>query len=432
MDRRIPVAVVGVSFLFVMAVLAVHAAQAPAYYGPSFVVPVSVSLGGIINITLTTGSGNSVVPLPQGSSPPCSGTCIYPQQDWNSSAPGAPGNCFYSINEVAVTDPSGDEYMLGSNVTSGLYWPSDFGGGGGGTHVPPQAAALNLTVGDMFTIPFGSGAGNLSFVSVLGNPPNDVSPAGPYYWWTVASNVYGSNVRLDQNSSINPTIIMGTYTLDIQGVVACPAGSETFGTTLFFDSGFAVIVPQTTTSTTSSNSVVQTTTVAPTTVTTIETVTKTGQNTTATETVTEPGQTTATTTTETTTSTIYERSGVVTATETVLQTETQTIKGGTQVVTQVVTTIETQPVEVLTQTQTATTTETMSGVQSVSTTTQTVTGQGQTGTITEVATMTTTRQPNGVIVASLAGVAVLAIIICIILGLVAAGYLGSRRKGAPG
>ncbi len=163
---------------------------------------------------------------------------------WYNTTLGTPGSCFYSVHEVTATDPNGNEYMLGSNVTSGLFWPAAFGGSGGGTHVPPQAAALNVTVGDSFTIPFAAGAGGFSFVSVLGNPPNDVSPAGPYYWWTVAGNVYGSNLRLDQNPSINPTMIQGTYQVDVEGVVVCPTGSQTFTTQLFFDSGISVITPQ--------------------------------------------------------------------------------------------------------------------------------------------------------------------------------------------
>jgi hypothetical protein len=126
--------------------------------------------------------------------------------------------------------------MLGSNVTSGLYWPAALGGGGSGTSVPPQAAALNVTTGDSFTIPFATGAGGFSFPSF--------SLAGPYYWWTVAGNQYGSNVRLDQNLSINPTVIHGTYVVDIEGIVVCPTSTAPFATQLFFDSPMTVITPQ--------------------------------------------------------------------------------------------------------------------------------------------------------------------------------------------
>ena len=137
------------------------------------------------------------------------------------------------------------EYMLGSAATSGLYWPAALGGSGSGTSVPPQADALNVTIGDSFTLVFGQGAGGQTFTSVLGNPPNDVSPAGPYYWWTTAGNTYGSNLRLDQHASINPTSTHGTYTVDIEGAVEC--GNGAFfdqGFLLFFDSGIVVTTPQ--------------------------------------------------------------------------------------------------------------------------------------------------------------------------------------------
>jgi len=220
---------------------------AATYYGPSLGAPTAISPGGTINIYLTTGSGSSVVPLPQGGQPACIGTCIYPQADWTT-----PTGCFYSVHEVTVTDPDGNEYMLGSAATSGLYWPASLNGGiPTGTSVPPQAAALNITTGDSFTIPFAAGAGGFSFTSVLGNPPNDVTPAGPYYWWTVAGPNWalvsggGPNLRLDTTgSAINPTMIHGQYTVDIEGVIACPTSSATFTSTLFFDSGITVTTPQ--------------------------------------------------------------------------------------------------------------------------------------------------------------------------------------------
>jgi hypothetical protein len=226
-------AVAGLLLGFVSPVLA------QTYYGPSFATPAAISPGGTINIVLSTGSGPGIVPLPQGSSTPCSGNCVYPQQPWTTAT-----SCFYSIHEVTVTDPSGNEYMLGSSVMSGLYWPAAYGGSGSGTSVPPQADALNVTVGDSFTIPFAAGAGGFSFTSVLGNPPNDVSPAGPYYWWTVAGNTYGSNLRLDQNPSINPTVTHGMYTADVEGNVICPVGSTPFTANLFFDAGIITITPQ--------------------------------------------------------------------------------------------------------------------------------------------------------------------------------------------
>lgn len=217
---------------------------ATTYYGPSFSTPVSIAPGGTINIVLTTGSGSAAVPLPQGSSTPCSGTCTYPNDYWTNATVGGIGNCFYSIHEVTVTDPDGNEFMLGSAVTSGLYWSAALGGGGSGTHYPPQAAALNVTNTDYFTIPFATGAGGFSFTSVLPNPPNPVT-AGPYYWWTVAGSVYGANIRLDQNLTINPTLIQGTYVVDIEGNIVCPTGAVTpFSSYLFFDSGIVVTTPQ--------------------------------------------------------------------------------------------------------------------------------------------------------------------------------------------
>lgn len=217
----------------------VSPAFAATYYGPSFGTPAAIAPGGTINIVLTTGSGSSDIPLPQGSSAPCTGTCTYPTVHWTS-----PAGCFYLVHEVTVTDPNGNEYMLGSGVTSGLYWPASFGGGSSGTSVPPQADALNITVGDSFTIPFAAGAGGFSFTSVLGNPPNDVSPAGPYYWWTVSGNAYGSNLRLDQNPSINPTVIHGIYIIDVEGLVLCGPTTAPFDTQLFFDSASTVTTPQ--------------------------------------------------------------------------------------------------------------------------------------------------------------------------------------------
>lgn len=231
--------------LALLGTMAVPAVFATTYYGPQFNLPTSIAPGGTINIVLTTGSGSSIVPLPQGSGAPCTtGTCgPYTQQNWVTAT-----GCFYLVHQITVTDPNGNGYMLGSATTSGLFWPSAFGGSGSGTHVPPQAPALNVTSGDSFTVPFGTGAGGFSFTSVLGNPPNTVTPAGPYYWWTVAGNTYGSDLRLDQNPSITPTTTHGSYEVDIEGVVACPssAGGTTgtpFTTTLFFDAGIIVTTP---------------------------------------------------------------------------------------------------------------------------------------------------------------------------------------------
>jgi hypothetical protein len=217
-------------------------AFATTYYGPSFSTPVAVPPGSPIDIVLSTASGSTIVPLPQGSNQPCSGTCSYPQQAWTT-----PSACFVSVHEVTVTDPNGNEFMLGSSITSGLYWPAAFGGSGSGTSVPPQAPALNFTVGDTFTLPFGTGAEGYMFSSVLGSPYN-TNPEGPYYWWIAVvapgnPNGYTKGARLDQ-TNINPTTTQGTYTVDIEGVVACPGGESGFKDILFFDSGIIVTTPE--------------------------------------------------------------------------------------------------------------------------------------------------------------------------------------------
>ena len=106
---------------------------------------------------------------------------------------------------------------------------------------------INVTTGETFTVPFGTGAGGFSFPSSgsLPNPPNTLSIAGPYHWWTVSGhNVYGPNLRLDQNPSINPTIIAGKYTIDIEGSVVCSGVPYTYSVGLFFDAGIVVATPQ--------------------------------------------------------------------------------------------------------------------------------------------------------------------------------------------
>jgi len=243
MNRRISA---GLGLIGLVLIMGAPAAFATTYYGPQFNLPVSIPPGGTIHVVLTTGSGPSIVPLPQGSDPPCtpSGSPThcgpYTQQDWTVAT-----GCFYSVHRVAVSDPNGNGYLLGSATTSGLFWPSSLGGGGSGTAVPPNADALNVTVGDSFDLAFGAGTGGFTFTSVLGNPPNDVSPAGPYYWWTTSGNtIYGSNVRTDTQPLTNPTLAHGSYVVDIEGVVACPTGTTSFTTQLFFDAGIIVTTPE--------------------------------------------------------------------------------------------------------------------------------------------------------------------------------------------
>ena len=232
-----------ITAIALMMSFALPAVSATTYYGPSLGAPVSIAPGNPIDIAMSVGSGTTIVPLPQGSSSSCVGTCVYPQQAWTS-----PTGCFTFVHQVTVTDPSGDQFMLGSSTTSGLNWPSSLGGGGSGTSYPPQAPAINFTSGDTFTLPFGSGPEGYTFTSVLSNPPNNVAPEGPYYWWVsvVGSgnpNGLTAGARLD-TISYNPTLIHGTYEVDIEGAVACPTGSTTFTTNLFFDSGIIVTTPQ--------------------------------------------------------------------------------------------------------------------------------------------------------------------------------------------
>ncbi len=150
---------------------------------------------------------------------------------------------YYQIYQVVVTDPNGNEYMLGSAFTSGLanqYFDTlRFTGSPGG----PFAPSINASSTDSGAIPFGQGVGGFfALTSNLANPPVNVNPEGPYYWWTVAGNVNGANLRLDQNPSINPTSITGTYTYDLEGHVYCASsdGPSTGG--LFFDARMEFIV----------------------------------------------------------------------------------------------------------------------------------------------------------------------------------------------
>ncbi len=96
---------------------------------------------------------------------------------------------------------------------------------------------MNVTIGDSFVLPFGAGAGGDTFTTSLGSPPQTHSPQGPYYWWTVAGNVFGNDLRLDQNPSINPTTFAGTYLADFEGTVICGQG-------VFFDQGIQVFFDQ--------------------------------------------------------------------------------------------------------------------------------------------------------------------------------------------
>jgi len=237
--------------LFVMGALLVgfvSPVHATTYFGPSFQVT-STGPGGTVYLTVSTNSSSTFVAPPEGSGAQCSSgqTCNFPLEACTNAS-----SFYYSIHEITMTDPNGNSYMLGSSATSGMYWPQILGGPAPGFNTLPlstgygnQGDALNLTLGDTFVLPFGSGAGGFSFTTSLLSPPQTHAPEGPYYWWTVAGNVYGSDLRLDQNPSINPTTVTGVYVADVEGVVVC--GSGVFfdqGIKIFFDSPLQFTTPQ--------------------------------------------------------------------------------------------------------------------------------------------------------------------------------------------
>jgi hypothetical protein len=192
-------------------------AYATTVYAPSFQLT-ATSLGAPIFLTVsTTSSGGSAFEA-------CTDTKEF----------------YYSIHSITVTDPNGNGYASGSSATEGLYWPNVLGGPVPGPTTNPLSDgtgdlgdALNVTLGDSFVLPFGSGAGGFTFVTSLGSPPQTHAPEGPYYWWTLAGNVNGAGLRLDQHPSINPTNTPGTYVVEVEGIAVC-------GTGTFFDQGTAV------------------------------------------------------------------------------------------------------------------------------------------------------------------------------------------------
>jgi hypothetical protein len=238
------------SLLAIIGLVAIYAtpAYATTYFGPSFAVT-STSPGGNVYITVSTNSSNTFVSPPEGSGAQCQTgqQCNFPLQACTNSS-----TFYYSIHSITISDAVGNTYMLGSSVTSGMYWPASLGGQAPGPNTNSLSSgtgslgdALNVTTGDSFVLPFGPGAGGFTFTTSLTSPPQTHTPEGPYYWWTVAGNQYGSNLRLDQNPQINPTLTPGTYVADIEGVVIC--GTGVFfdqGIQVFFDSGHQFTVPQ--------------------------------------------------------------------------------------------------------------------------------------------------------------------------------------------
>jgi hypothetical protein len=218
--------------LALVAVVGLVAAYAtPAYattvYAPSFQLT-ATSLGGLVSLTVsTTSSGGSAF-----------AACTNAKQ------------FYYSIHSVTFTDPNGNGYALGSSAAAGLYWPNILGGPVPGPDTLPltdglgnQGDALNVTLGDSFVLPFAQGAGGFAFTTSLGSPPETHTPEGPFYWWTLAGNVNGPGLRLDQHPSINPTTISGTYVADVQGVAVCgPGSSFDEGTVVTFDMRLTVTI----------------------------------------------------------------------------------------------------------------------------------------------------------------------------------------------
>lgn len=223
-------------------------AFATTYFGPSFQVT-STSPGGPVFLTVSTASSSTFVKPPSGSDALCpSGTtCSFPLEACTD-----PTSFYYSIHEITMTDPNGNSYMLGSSATSGMYWPHALGGPIAGPNTLPlsdgvgnQGDALNVTLGDSFVLPFGTGAGGFTFSTILPSPPQTHAPQGPFYWWTTAGNINGANLRLDQHPGINPTTAAGSYVADVEGVVNCGAGVFfDQGIKLFFDAGHSFTVPQ--------------------------------------------------------------------------------------------------------------------------------------------------------------------------------------------
>ncbi len=133
-----------------------------------------------------------------------------------------------------MVDPHGNTFMLGSGTRPGLtnYYisiPRTFAQG--------YAPAINLSATDTGSIPFGTGAGGFYAVnSNLPNPPNTVNPEGQYYWWTIGStNAYGDGQRLDQNTSIVPTSVAGTYEFDLEGLLFCSGNHYFFDAPMYFN-----------------------------------------------------------------------------------------------------------------------------------------------------------------------------------------------------
>jgi hypothetical protein len=196
------------------------------YYGGSVAVsPSAIYAGRAVNVTLSVASGSQFVQPPNPGDGVCSGSsCQFPIEDCPSGS-----FEYYSVHQISITAPDGNVYWLGGSQTYSLSWPVAFGGPPGQNTGNGFGPALNVSQGDVFILPFSQGAGGFSFLSVAGNPPNNLNPEGPYYWWHQRSATT-PEFRLDQNTGVNPTEAIGVYTVDVEGAIVCT------GNIIFFDS----------------------------------------------------------------------------------------------------------------------------------------------------------------------------------------------------
>lgn len=244
MGNRLTVVLAAIA---IVAMIAAPAAGATTFYGPSFqVTPSSITPGETVDIVLTTASSSTYGCVPGGGSiatgcdnaADCDGasaTCYFTIQQCNSTDPLQ----FYLIHQIYVTAPNGESYYLGGATGYSLSWPIAFGGQPGDNTVASKLGpAINVSATDSFTIPFGEDVGGFTLTSSLGNPPNNVNPEGPYYWYAIhASTPIASNV--------NPTTSAGTYEVDIEGAAACGTTVTQFAIpAVFFDGRITFDTPQ--------------------------------------------------------------------------------------------------------------------------------------------------------------------------------------------
>lgn len=229
-----------------VALIGAPAVAAMTYYGPDFqVTPTSITPGETINIVLNATSSSTFTCAPAGGSIPgdcadvseCNGasaTCYFTLEDCNSTDPLQ----FYLVHQITVTGPTGTYYLGGANGYS-LSWPVAFGGQPGDNTVNNNLGpAINVSATDTFTIPFGENVGGFTLNSSLGNPPNNVSPEGPYYWWALSDSALIS-------PSFNPTSAPGSYEVDIEGAVACGTSVTQFVIpAIFYDGSVHFDTPQ--------------------------------------------------------------------------------------------------------------------------------------------------------------------------------------------